>query len=317
MRRVAGVGLLTLGILAAILGAVAAVAFGPDDRMTTGTREIDTDARAVVTRPSVLARFGPQVSVLVELPDDKPVFLGLAHTLDLDDYLASTARLEVTRYRVPWSVRTRAVDGDPQLPAAPTALDWWVEQSSGVGGAELRFRLPDETVSLAVLAVGDSDLAGLRLTGAYEVPGAFGVAVGVTLTGLGAAVLGLVALGLVPGVRRRAPAVDAPGFVDDEWDTPWLETDPSDADTWDDFLEEGAPDSSRADDGGGDSGAATKKRRRLLRRGRRSGPDGPDAKDTDAKDTAEKRADKKDADKKTAAGSEPTKAGRAPSGGRV
>lgn len=240
MRRVAGAGLLTLGILLAILGAVVAFAVGPDDRMTTGTRTLDTDSRAVATSPSVLARHGPQVSVLVEVPDDKPVFVGLAHSLDVADYLSSTSHLELTRYRVPWSVRTRAVEGEPQLPAAPTALDWWLEQASGVGGAELRFRLPDETVSLAVLAVGDSDLAGLRLTGAYEVPGAFGVAVGTTLAGLGAVVLGLVALGAVAGVRRPPPPADASGFADDEWDAPWLETDPADADTWDDFLTEKA-----------------------------------------------------------------------------
>ncbi|KAA1418099.1 hypothetical protein FE697_019810 [Mumia zhuanghuii] len=241
MRRVAGFGLLALGVVIAVVGAVGAVAFGPDDRMTTGTREVDTDARAVVTRPAVLARYGPQVSVQVELPDDKPVFLGLASTVDVDDYLESTQRVEITRYRVPWSVTTKDVAGDPFLPAAPTALDWWLEATSGVGGAQLRFELPDETVSLAVLAMGDADLSGLRVTGAYEVPGAFGVSLGAAVGGLGIALLGVVVAGLVPAVRRRTPSLDAAAFVDDEWDEPWLETDPADADTWDDFLEESDP----------------------------------------------------------------------------
>ncbi|MFD1827220.1 MULTISPECIES: hypothetical protein [Mumia] len=238
MRRVAGIGLLALGILLALAGAVVAVAMGPDDRLTTGPHDVRADGRAVVTRPAVLARYGPQVSVLVEVPGDKPVFLGLGHTVDVEDYVSSTARVEVTRFRVPWSLKSRVATGEPQLRAAPTALDWWIMQAAGVGGAELRFTLPDEPVSLAVLAVGDSDLKGLRVTASYEVPGAFGVGVGMAATGLGAALLGLVALRLVPGVGRRTPPVEASGFVDDEWDVPWPETDPSDADTWDDFLSE-------------------------------------------------------------------------------
>lgn len=274
MRRVAGFGLLALGILVAILGAAAAVAFGPDDRMTTGTREVDTDTRAVVTRPPVLARYGPQVSVTAELPDDKPVFLGLAHTLDLDDYVKSTARLEVTRYRVPWSLRTREAAGDPQLPAAPTALDWWIEQAAGVGGAQLRFRLPEDTVSLAVLAVGDADLSGLKLTAAYEVPGAFGVAVGSAVAGVGVALIGLVVLGALPAVRRRVPPVDAPVVADDEWDTPWPETEPSDADTWDDFLDEQSLDEQSVDDKGAGSDEGSGKGK-----GGKRGKKGTDAQD--------------------------------------
>ncbi|WP_370615071.1 hypothetical protein [Mumia sp. Pv 4-285] len=287
MRRVAGFGLLALGVVVAIVGAVGAVAFGPDDRMTTGSREIDTDARAVVTRPAVLARYGPQVSVQIEVPDDKPVFLGLANTVDLDDYLASTQRVEITRYRVPWSVSTKPVTGDQFLPAAPTALDWWLEQTSGVGGAQLRFDLPDESVSLAALAMGDADLSGLQVTAAYEVPGAFGVSVGTAVFGVGVALLGVVVAGLVPAVRRRPPGVETPGLTDDEWDEPWLETDPADADTWDDFLdEEAVPTGAGAKDSRAGAGAASRPakppRRRLRPWSRRAAEAAPDRVKEDA-----------------------------------
>lgn len=241
MRRGAGIGLLALGIILVLAGTAVAVAMGPDDRVTTGPHDVRADGRAVVTKPAVLARYGPQVSVLVEVPDEKPVFVGLGHTVDVEDYVSSTARVEVTRYRVPWSLETQDAPGEPQLRAAPTALDWWLTQASGIGGAQLRFTLPDDAVSLAVLAVGDFDLRGLRVTASYEVPGAFGVGVGAAATGLGVVLLALVALKWVPGVRRRTPAVDASGFVDDEWDVPWPETDPADADTWDDFLAEDSP----------------------------------------------------------------------------
>ncbi|WP_262849371.1 hypothetical protein [Mumia quercus] len=250
MRRGAGIGLLALGIILVLAGTAVAVAMGPDDRLTTGPHDVRTDGRAVVTKPAVLARYGPQVSVLVEVPDEKPVFVGLGHTVDVEDYVSSTARVEVTRYRVPWSLERRDATGEPQLRAAPTALDWWLAQSSGIGGAQLRFTLPDDAVSLAVLAVGDFDLRGLRVTASYEVPGAFGVGVGTAATGLGVVLLALVALKWVPGVRRTAPAVDAVGFVDDEWDVPWPETDPADADTWDDFLsEDSTPPATKAGSG--------------------------------------------------------------------
>lgn len=241
MRRGAGIGLLALGIILVLAGTAVAVAMGPDDRLTTGPHDVRADGRAVVTKPAVLARYGPQVSVLVEVPDEKPVFVGLGHTVDVEDYVSSTARVEVTRYRVPWSLETQDAPGEPQLRAAPTALDWWLTQASGIGGAQLRFTLPDDAVSLAVLAVGDFDLRGLRVTVSYEVPGAFGVGVGAAATGLGVVLMALVTLKWVPGVRRTTPAVDAVGFADDEWDVPWPETDPADADTWDDFLAEDSP----------------------------------------------------------------------------
>lgn len=262
MRRGAGIGLLALGIILVLAGTAVAVAMGPDDQLTTGPHDVRADGRAVVTKPAVLARYGPQVSVLVEVPDEKPVFVGLGHTVDVEDYVSSTARVEVTSYRIPWSLETKDAPGEPQLRAAPTALDWWLTQASGIGGAHLRFTLPDDAVSLAVLAVGDFDLRGLQVTVSYEVPGAFGVGVGAAATGLGVVLLALVVLGWLPGVRRRTPAVDAAGFVDDEWDVPWPETDPADADTWDDFLAEDSPEPAPKPANGATSGGRWSRWRR-------------------------------------------------------
>lgn len=200
---------LVVGVLLSIVGLAVVVVLGPDSRFTTGPHEVETDAAAVVTAPGVVSYRGLQVDVLVEVPVNKPVFVGLGNTVDVQDYVSRTQRLEVTSFRVPWTVRTRQVEGGPALPGAPTALDWWIAESAGLGGASISATLPDESVSVAVLAVGASDLSGLTVTFAYGVKGGFGLGLGAVLVGVGLVWVGLLLRresALVPA-RVAAPAV--------------------------------------------------------------------------------------------------------------
>ncbi|MDO9377904.1 MAG: hypothetical protein Q7T56_03570 [Nocardioidaceae bacterium] len=219
MRRIVGVVVLLVGVLVVLAGAAVMVVLGPDDRATTGPHRIDTVGVAVVTTPRAITYAGPTVSVLAELPDDKPVFVGLGNAVDVQNYLGGTQRLSITRVQVPWRITSRQEAGEPNLSAAPTALDWWEAQSAGLGGAAITVALPDEPVSLAVLAVGDSDLEGLRLTTAYDVAGGFLGGAGGVATGLGIGFLGLMRVRGTP--LRRAAAADPEGgearyvFVDD------------------------------------------------------------------------------------------------------
>ncbi|KHL19553.1 UNVERIFIED_CONTAM: hypothetical protein LK11_01305 [Mumia flava] len=228
--------LVGLGVLLVLVATSVAVALGPDDQVRTGPHAIEVSDRAIATAPGVLAYAGPQVSVVADLGDERPVFIGLAHPVDVDDYLGGTAHEEVATFALPWEVSTDDVDGDPYLPAAPTALDWWWADAAGVGKAELRFDLPSDSASLAVLALGDGDLEGLRISAAYEWPGGFGIAVGSAAAGIGLVGIGLALLRVRPFVRRRR--ADPAALADDEWEVPWPETDPADTDTLDDFLEE-------------------------------------------------------------------------------
>ncbi|KQP25473.1 hypothetical protein [Aeromicrobium sp. Leaf272] len=199
---------LVVGVLLSVAGLAVVVVLGPDSRFTTGPHEVDTDAAAVVTAPGVVSYRGLQVDVLVEVPVNKPVFVGLGNTVDVQDYVSRTQRLEVTSFRVPWTVRTREVEGGPALPGAPTALDWWIAESAGLGGASISASLPDESVSVAVLAVGASDLSGLTVTFAYGVKGGFGLGLGAVLVGAGLVWVGV----LLRRDTALAPArVAAPG----------------------------------------------------------------------------------------------------------
>lgn len=193
MQRAVGLALTVVGVLAAVIGAAIILVFGPDGRLTTGPHHLDTDGIAVVTAPKLIHWKNLQVEILAEVPVNKPVFVGIGNSVDVQAYLHGVRRLEVTEFKTPWMVRTRQVAGNEQLMGAPTALDWWIKQSAGLGGATINATLPDETVSAAVLSVGASNLRGLTVTVAYGLKGAFVKGLGFLLGGIGLAWAGLLA----------------------------------------------------------------------------------------------------------------------------
>jgi hypothetical protein len=191
MRTLTGWALVVLGVLVAGAGVAVMVALGPDSRLSTGPHAIETDDIAVVTAPKVIRWADVQVDVLAEVPVRKPVFIGIGNAVDVQDYVGKTQRLEITSFSRPWKLGSRSVEGAPNLPGAPTALDWWIDSSAGLGGASVSARLPDETVSIAVLSVGSSNLSGLEVTLAYGVKGGFAKGASALLLGLAIAWIGL------------------------------------------------------------------------------------------------------------------------------
>lgn len=210
MRARVGLGVALFGVLLALLGLAMMVVLGPDGRVTSGPHEVETDGIAVVTEPKILSWSGVRMTVLAELPVNKPVFIGLGNAVDVDNYIKDTKRLEVDEFHTPWKVHTRAVKGTANLPAAPTALDWWLAGNAGLGGASIDTTLPDETVSLAILSVGFSNLKGLKVTVAYGIEGGFAKGAGFALFGTGGIWLGRL-------LRRGDRLWREAGFRD-EWD---------------------------------------------------------------------------------------------------
>lgn len=185
MRARVGLGVALLGALLALLGIALMAVLGPDGSVTSGPHDVETDGIAIVTAPKVLSWSGLQMTILAELPVNKPVFVGLGNAVDVDNYIKDTKHLEADSFHKPWHVHTRAVKGRDNLPAAPTALDWWLAHSAGLGGASIDTTLPDQTVSLAILSVGFSNLKGLRVTVAYGIKGGFAMGGGLVLLGAG------------------------------------------------------------------------------------------------------------------------------------
>lgn len=190
MRTRSGWALAVLGGLCALLGVAVMVTLGPDSRFSTGPHKVNTDGIAVVTAPKVITWADVRVDVLAEVPVRKPIFVGLGNSVDVQNLVGKTQRLEVTDYHTPWQIKTRQVKGRRALPGAPTALDWWLADAAGLGGASISTTLPDQTVSLAILSVGSTNLSGLQVTLAYGVEGGFAKGAGLLLLGSGGLLLG-------------------------------------------------------------------------------------------------------------------------------
>lgn len=207
MKRVAGWVSVALGVLIAALGAALMVMLGPDNRVTTGPHSIETSGSVVVTAPRLITWTGVQIDVLAELPAQKPVFVGLGNTVDVESLVGETSRLEITEFDTPWKPTIRQLDGRPVVQGAPTALDWWYADAAGIGGASISTILPDEPVSVAVVSVGASNLSGLQVTLAYGIKGGFMKGVGLLLVGIGGVLGGWVLL------RQSGPESDDDGAV--------------------------------------------------------------------------------------------------------
>jgi len=204
MRTRLGLATLVVGVLLAALGGAVTVLLGPDGRYVTGPHEVRTDS-LVVTRPAVLDWQGLELDVLAELPAEKPVFVGLGNAVDVEDYVGRTRRTVVDGLGRPWDPSSEVVDGAANLDASPVSLDWWLAAEAGLGAAHLSTTLPDETVEVAILPVGEADLTGLRVSLAYGVPHGFAWSLGALLLGLGLALLGVLVWRGVP--LRPEPAL--------------------------------------------------------------------------------------------------------------
>lgn len=191
MHKAMGTAIAAVGVVIALVGLAIVVVLGPDGRFRTGPHSIDTDGVAVVTAPGVISWKNLDVELLAEVPAHKPVFVGIGSSVDVEAYLEGVRRLEVTDFSTPWKVKTRQLAGRDALGGAPTAVDWWNAHSAGLGGAAIKTKLPDETVSAAILTVGSSNLRGLKVTFAYGLEGGFLKGLGLLLGGLGLAWAGL------------------------------------------------------------------------------------------------------------------------------
>ena len=118
-----------------------------------------------MTAPKVISWADVQVDLLAEVPVRKPVFVGIANSVDVENYVGKTQRLEVTGFETPWTVRTHEVKGRGNLPGAPTTSTGGSRQSAGLGGASISTQLPDETVSGGgPLGRLDDNLSGVEIS---------------------------------------------------------------------------------------------------------------------------------------------------------
>lgn len=191
MRRAVGWLLLLLGLTAALLGATAAVVFGPDDRVSTGPHRLSSTGTAIATAPSVLRYAGPRLEITVTSRDPRcTVFVGVGSDVDVTDYLTAVEHSRVDAVELPWRARTTAVRGEPAPGAPPAGLDWWLVRREGRGGATVAFRLPDAEVDVVAMDSRLTPRFAADVTVTWIQHGAFLGAVALGVGGVGASVAG-------------------------------------------------------------------------------------------------------------------------------
>jgi hypothetical protein len=201
MRRVMGGLLIFAGAVLVLGGAVAATWFGADNKAPLRSHEVDVHGTGLVTVPRAIAYAGPRVDITAQARGTgQHLFAGVAHDVDVRDFLSGVARTEVTSVGVPLQVSTKAVPGALDLPADPSGLDIWIASAEGVGQVTLSFRLPDAADDVVILSTDARPVGSLAVSAALVVPGAFVGALAGVVLGAG---LGLVGWSLI-GVRQRS-----------------------------------------------------------------------------------------------------------------
>jgi hypothetical protein len=201
MRRLAGALIIFAGIVLVLAGAGLAIVFGSDDKATR-EQAVDTHGAGLVTVPRAVTYAGPRVEITAQAQDTgQRLFAGVAHDVDVRDYLGGIARTAVTGVDIPLRLTTKELGGSLNVPADPTALDIWIAQAEGVGAVDLSFRLPDAADDVVILSTDGKPLGRLTVTGSLVLPGVFVGAVAAVVLGAG---LALVGWAVLRGRRRGA-----------------------------------------------------------------------------------------------------------------
>lgn len=197
MRRFARVVLIVVGAVLVVIGVLAAVLAGPDNIVRTGERELSTDTAALTTSPTMFEFVGPTLHVAASSQDNRDVFLGIAHEIDVDDYLSGVAHEQIWEIGVPVSFEMLRMEGEVQpAPVAPGTRDWWYLQASGPDRQEVSYALGAEPVNVVIMAADGAPPIAVTVDVGLEIDNLF-------ITALLVVVAGLALIALAIFVLRR------------------------------------------------------------------------------------------------------------------
>jgi len=203
-RTALGLLLTVAGLVATLAGAVAAFwLVGPDNTITTSSRQLSSKGLAVITAPGLLDRHRPVLHVTAT--GDRPVFVGVGQDLDVSNYLAGAEHTRLTRFDPPSTFATQEMRGDAARLTPPGELDWWVAQSGGEGKQSIAWPTQDGRYDVVVMNVDGSPAVGAQVQFGVEVDRLFGI----SLLVFGGGIV-LLALGLMLLFRRRRAVAVAP-----------------------------------------------------------------------------------------------------------
>jgi hypothetical protein len=171
--------------------------------LATDNLDIDLDGADFLLDPDGLGR----VRVDAEPRDGTPLFVGVARTRAVRDYLRGTphtavADVSYSPFRA--SYRERAGERQPALPADQT---FWAASAQGTGTQTLTWDLQDGDWSVVVMNADASRNVAARISVGAKAP--FLAPLGWALVGSGLLVLGLSGALVARSLRRRPVAAVA------------------------------------------------------------------------------------------------------------
>ncbi|MFG1816417.1 hypothetical protein ACGFIF_21860 [Kribbella sp. NPDC049174] len=197
-RTALGLLLTLAGLVVTLAGAVAAFwLVGPDNTISTGSRQFTSQGLAVITAPHLLDRHGPTLHVTAT--GDRPLFVGVGQDLDVANYLAGTAHTRLIRFDPPATYGTQEMRGRSPKLTPPGELDWWVAQAGGSARQSVAWPIQDGRYDVVVMNADGTPAVGADVRFGVEVDRAFGIC----LLVLGAGIV-VLTVGLMLTFRRRA-----------------------------------------------------------------------------------------------------------------
>jgi hypothetical protein len=164
--------------------------------LATENLDIDLDGGDVIMDTGDLGK----VRLQVESRDDKPVFVGIARTNDVDDYLAGVSHTTLT------DVSTTPFDADyddhsgHRRPVAPADAQIWAASEQGSGKQTLNWEIEDGDYSVVVMNADGSAGVDADISTGANIP--FLDEIGWTAVGSGSFVLIMGIALIVIGTRR-------------------------------------------------------------------------------------------------------------------
>jgi hypothetical protein len=198
------------GGLLAIAGVALLVSFGSDGRISSGAQAINTPTSALVTSAARIDDTAEiadvvgdtSIQVAASSAGERPVFVGVGPTADVDRYLAGAAVDEVTDFDVdPFRLERRTTRGSA-TPAPPADESFWVAQSTGSGSAAVDWKVRDGSYRLVVMNADGSQRVATQTTVGVTIDDLSDVSWGLLIIGLVLIAGGT--LTLVLSLRRRA-----------------------------------------------------------------------------------------------------------------
>lgn len=190
--------MLVIGSVIALAGLAVALLTGPDDTVSTGERELTSETVAFVTSESLLDFVGPSLHVAATAADEREVFVGVGHEVDVDGYFEGTAYDQIAGLRPPTSFDLERVDGVVAgVQPDPETRDWWYVQAAGPDRQEVSYPLEAEPVNAVVMGADGQPPLSVTLELGLEIDNLFVTALLVLAVGL--VLVGVAALAL----RRR------------------------------------------------------------------------------------------------------------------